>query len=79
MTPPPSADSGTTTQVTVKISDAKKHRLNEIAFEQSAPGERVTASDVVREAINDYLDRYDPEKMDPHQRGSLRNGSEAHE
>ncbi|MFB6103338.1 MAG: hypothetical protein ABEJ73_12350 [Haloplanus sp.] len=69
----PNQPSDETTQVTVKISDAKKQRLNEIAFELSEPGERVTASDVIRESINDYLDKFEqrPAECTPRERGAL--------
>jgi len=63
----------TGTRMTVMVSDARKHRLNEIAHEQSEPSDRVTASDVVREAIQDYVERYadDPAACDPRRRGCI--------
>ncbi|WP_435332860.1 hypothetical protein [Haloarchaeobius sp. TZWWS8] len=63
----------TTTQVTVKISDRKKQRINEIAIGETEVGNRVTSSDVIREAVEDYIAKYDaqPENCQPSERGKL--------
>jgi predicted DNA-binding protein len=69
--------SETGTRISVMVSDARKRRLNEIAWQESEPSDRVTASDVVREAIEDYVDKYesDPEACDPQERGCIGPGT----
>ncbi|WP_435318494.1 hypothetical protein [Haloarchaeobius sp. TZWSO28] len=48
-----------TTQVGVKVKDPTKQTLNRIAFEQSEPGDTKTASDIVRDAIHNYISQYE--------------------
>lgn len=67
----------TTTRVTVAVSDSMKSSLNDIAYELSEPGDRVTSSEVVREAIADYVEKFETQPADccPRQRGDI-NGAE---
>ena len=67
------------TVVTVKFTDQEKQRINQIAYELSEPGNNVTASDVLREAARDYMDKFDaqPDDCCPGDRGRLENGAEA--
>jgi predicted DNA-binding protein len=55
------------------VSDRTKARLNEIAYEQSSPNDRVTAAEIVRESIKDYVEKYEdrPESCAPLERGSI--------
>jgi hypothetical protein len=71
-------DNETSTAVNTRISDREKAQLNQIAFQESTPNDRVTASDVVREAVRDYIKRYqtDPEKCAPGERGCLETDEE---
>jgi len=64
--------------VSADIPDSLKMRLNEISIELSEPGERVNISDLLREAIRDYVENYDenPEKCQPLERGALRTKNE---
>jgi predicted transcriptional regulator len=66
-------DNTTAATATVKLNEQQNLRLEEIAVEQTEVSNRVTKSDVIREAINDYLDKYQssPEDCDPVERGSL--------
>lgn len=68
-----SQQTGTRTRVTVVISDRVKQRLNEIAYEKSSPQEDVDTSDVAREALRDYIEKYeqDPEACAPLERGGI--------
>jgi hypothetical protein len=69
-----SAEAGSSrTVVTTKFSDAEKQRINEIAFELSEPGERVTAAHVVREAVRIYIQAYEGEDqtVNPADRGQI--------
>ena len=61
------------TCVTTKFSDAEKQEINNVAYALSTPHETVTASDVIREAVRDYLDKYDkdPEACCPRERGGI--------
>ena len=43
--------------VRVRITSHQRRRLEEIAHARSEPGDTVTPSHVVRDAIDDYLDR----------------------
>lgn len=68
-----SQQTGTRSRVTVMVSDRTKARLNEVAYEQSTPNERVDTAEIVREAIQDYLQKYesDPESCAPLERGGI--------
>lgn len=47
--------------------------VNQIAFDLSRPGDPVTPSEVVREAIDLYVEQFanDPSKCDPRSRGAI--------
>lgn len=47
--------------------------LDRVAYEQSAPGDTVNRSDVLREAAREYIRKHDrnPGKLHPGERGSL--------
>lgn len=45
--------------VRVRITSERRERLEEIAHARSEPGETVTPSHIVREAIDDYLEQLD--------------------
>ena len=61
------------TRLNVQLSDLRKMELNRIAYELSEPGDSVTPSEVAREAIEDYVQKYaeDPDTCDPRQRGAF--------
>jgi len=67
------AQSQTSSQLTFRLSDRSKQRLNEIAYEKSEPGDTVKASHVVREAVQNYIQQYDrdPDACDPATHGGL--------
>lgn len=67
-------DDATTSRVSVQISDRLKSQMNKIAYEQSQPNDMVKPSHVMREALNDYVERYcsDPEACNPRERGAPR-------
>ena len=67
------AESQTSTQLTFRLSDRSKQRLNEIAYEKSEPVNTVKASHVVREAVQNYIQQYDldPAACDPQANGGL--------
>ena len=70
---PEERTNGQRTMISALVDDATKQRLNEVAFEKSEPGSQVKVSQVIREALNDYLDSYenDPDGCDPVSRGSI--------
>lgn len=43
----------------VRVSKAKRKAIEEIAMAQSEPGDQKSISDIVREAVDDYLEDYD--------------------
>jgi predicted DNA-binding protein len=43
----------------VRIQEDTEESLEAMAINQSEPGDRVTKSDVVRDAIADYLEQHD--------------------
>lgn len=57
----------------VVVTDSTKQKVNRIAYELSSPNETVTPSDVLREAINDYLEKFevDRENCVPRDRGRI--------
>ena len=61
------------TRVNVQVSDRRKMEVNQIAYQLSEPGDHVTPSEVVREAIDLYVEQFakDPSQFDPRNRGSL--------
>ncbi|TKX86222.1 hypothetical protein EXE43_09640 [Halorubrum sp. SS5] len=58
-------------RITVGLSDRRKQEINRIAYDQSTPNSDVKPSEVVREAIQDYIEKYseDPTTIDPRNRG----------
>jgi len=62
---------GQRTSVSAQIDDATKQRLNRIAYELSEPGSQVSVSQLIREAVTDYVERYetDPDRCNPQERG----------
>lgn len=68
-----SQQTGTRSRVSVMVSDRVKQRLNRIAYEKSSPQEDVDTSDVVREALRDYVEKFEqqPEACDPLERGCI--------
>lgn len=65
--------------VQFKMSQSLIDDLDEVAFEASTPKNRVTRSDVLREAARDYVEQYreDPSVLDPATRGSLGEDAES--
>lgn len=62
-------------KVEFQLPESEKEKLDEIAYELSSPQERVTRSDVLREAVRDYTDRFDAdEDLSPRERGQLEPG-----
>ncbi|MUW13912.1 hypothetical protein GJ633_03990 [Halorubrum sp. CBA1125] len=61
------------TRLNVQLSDLRKMELNRIAYELSEPGDPVTPSEVAREAIEDYVQKFaeDPNRCDPRGRGTF--------
>ena len=61
------------TRLNVQVSDRRKMELNRIAYQLSEPGDTVTPSEIVREAIEDYVQKFaeDPDRCDPRGRGSF--------
>ena len=61
------------TRLNVQVSDRRKMELNRIAYQLSEPGDNVTPSEIVREAIEDYVAKFaeDPSRCDPRSRGSF--------
>jgi hypothetical protein len=47
--------------VRARINSGSVRRLEEIAHDRSEPGNKVTVSDLVREAIDEYLQRHSDE------------------
>lgn len=43
--------------IRVRLSLEQREKLDAIAYERSEPGNRETLSNVVRDAISDYLDK----------------------
>ncbi|WP_058365221.1 ribbon-helix-helix domain-containing protein [Haloparvum sedimenti] len=60
------------TRVTFQLSDRRKMELNRIAYDLSEPGDSVSQSELVREAVEDLIEKYadDPTTVDPRARGS---------
>ena len=52
-----------TAQTTVRVPLEVKERINEIAFEESEPNDRVNPADVIRLALAQYIERYDEENQ----------------
>lgn len=55
-----------TTKISVRLKDSVKQELNRIAYAKSSPGDQVKVSQVVREAIHEYVeleDVSDPRSM----------------
>jgi len=48
--------------IRVRVGSDRDERLEEIAHERSDPGNKVTKSDLVREAIDDFLEEVDTEE-----------------
>lgn len=46
-------------QVTTRVHPDQKDQLERIAYEKSSPGDRVHRSEVVREAIQEYIQRWE--------------------
>lgn len=67
------------TTVTTKFTDKEKQRINEIAYELSEPGDTVDAAQVVREAVRDYIKKFEKEPEDccPRERGNIDGVAEA--
>lgn len=61
-------------RITTSITKAEKLKLEEIALERSEAGKTVARSNVVREAIRDYITKYEnnPEACKPGDRGTVR-------
>lgn len=51
-----SADTTFDDEVKARVTSERRSTLEEIAHERSEPGSRVTVSDLVREAVDEYLD-----------------------
>jgi len=45
--------------VRARISSEMTERLEQLALDRSEPGDRVTSSDLLREAVAEYLARHD--------------------
>ena len=54
--------SNANSQVSARIHPDTKDELERIAYEQSSPGNRVHCSELVREAIDEYIERYGEEE-----------------
>ena len=67
-------DDSTPAHTTVRLNERQSFRLEEIAVSKIEAGNRVTKSDVIREAINDYIEKFEnsPQDCDPIERGSLK-------
>ena len=62
-----------TSEISFRLGTRKKQRLHELAHELSSPGEtRVTASDLCRTAVNQFLACYDGD--DPSRCDAVENG-----
>ncbi|WP_226041542.1 ribbon-helix-helix domain-containing protein [Natrinema sp. DC36] len=48
--------------VRVRITSERRKRLEQIAHARSEPGETVTPSHIVREALDEYLERLDSDE-----------------
>jgi len=69
------ARSATRPRVTVVLSDQRRDQLEKIAYELSEPGDSVTTSELLREAMEDYVAKFEanPESCSPRKRGKLAN------
>lgn len=67
------ANTDSKTRVTAQISDRRKMELNQIAYQLSEPGDPVTVSQIIREAIELYAQQFDndPSDCDPRERGGF--------
>ena len=61
------------TRVNVQVSDRRKMELNRIAYQLSEPGDPVTVSELIREAVEDYVEKFDtdPNRCSPRERGGF--------
>lgn len=60
------------THLGVRVPRGLKREVNRVAYEQSDPTQRIEPSDIVREAIRDYIERFDsdPSSCNPARRGA---------
>lgn len=63
-------------KIEFQASEELADDLDRVAFEQSSPKNRVTRSDILREAARDYVEKHDedPDQLSPKDRGSLDGG-----
>jgi predicted DNA-binding protein len=50
------------TDLRVRVSEETRRRIEALALERSEPGDQVSVSALVREAISEYLDDGQPDK-----------------
>lgn len=49
-------------ELRVRVSEKRRMEIEEIVDERSEPGERVTLSDVLRDAIDEYVEDHHPDE-----------------
>jgi predicted DNA-binding protein len=59
------SDPGLNKELRIRVTEEKRKRIEKIAHERSEPGDRVSLSDVLREAIDEYLDRVESDPKRP--------------
>ncbi|WP_418283921.1 hypothetical protein [Halorubrum sp. DTA46] len=66
-------NTGSKTRVTAQIADRRKMELNQIAYQLSEPGDPVNVSQLIREAIELYVQQFDtdPDACSPRERGGF--------
>lgn len=52
------------TDLRVRVSQEKRQRIEELVDERSEPGHRVTVSDILRDALDEYLEEHDEDRAD---------------
>lgn len=67
------ASGNSRTRVNVQLTDRRKMELNRIAYQLSEPGDTVTVSEIIREAVEDYVEKFDtdPDRCAPRERGGF--------
>lgn len=49
----------------IRVTEEKRRKVEELAHELSEPGNRVTVSDILRQALEEYLEQSDDERDMP--------------
>ena len=67
------AGTGSKSRVSAQIADRRKMELNQIAYQLSEPGDPVNVSQLIREAIELYIEQFDtnPDRCNPRERGGF--------